>query len=64
MTDDQTLLVLERTFAYGKSLYKPANANAELVLELTRQKSFTEDQIRTLKALGYRVEFRAPQPTE
>lgn len=40
---------------YGTTRYEPISENAFQFLKLAKQKTFTPNQLETLKGLGYRI---------
>jgi hypothetical protein len=49
-------LKIELRTIYGRKMYYPGCDKSTKLLKLTKQKSFTEQDIKTLKSLGYVIE--------
>ena len=47
--------------SYGRKLWKPANANAELFIDLmTERQTFRADDLETIETLGFDVQVVFP----
>ena len=57
----KTLIVSVRV-AYGKTFVDPINDLAYRFCELAGQSTLTSEQVRMIKALGFKVEVQAPDP--
>lgn len=55
-----TTVILEPKQVYGVLRYYPRNEAAELFVKLAKYKTLSPLDVKTIKALGYKIEFQQP----
>jgi len=56
--EDDMVVLVEHKKAYNKDFFYPRNLNAKVLSEFARCTTFTRDQLKDLKKLGYSVELK------
>jgi len=56
--EDDMVILVEHKKAYGKDFFYPRNLNAKVLSEFARCETFTKDQLKRLKTIGYSVELK------
>jgi len=54
-------ILIEVKDQYGAQVFHPVCQVSKLFAQLARTKTLTNDSLKTIKELGYKIEIKAPQ---
>lgn len=58
------LLQLEFRLVFGRKLFYPRNANARILVKITRSGSFILSDVQALKDMGFKIEIVMEDPNQ